>query len=592
MNGTITKISGPVIEANNMSKTKMYNLVRVGSLQLLGEVIQLKGDTAVIQVYEDTSGLAPGEKVLDTNQPLSITLGPGLVGNIYDGIGRPLHSLAESSGDFISRGITTTSLDTEKKYSFTPSLKKGDVVSEGMVLGTVKETSSIIHKILVPAGVSGTIYSIKKASLTVTDPVAIIKDDKKKYEVSLSQKSPVRKPRSFSKRFLPKDRLVTGRRVIDTFFPIAKGGTAAIPGPFGAGKTMTQQDIAKWCDADVIVYIGCGERGNEMTEVLTEFPDLKDPRSGKPLIDRTIMIANTSNMPVAAREASIYTGITIAEYYRDQGYDVALMADSTSRWAEAMREISTRLEEMPREEGYPAYLPERLAHFYERAGLVKTHNDEYGSVTVIGAISPQGGDFSEPVTHNTLRVVKTFWALDSSLAYKRHFPAINWIESYSGYVSILDHSLSKQSSSQKSTSESLFDLQKKALYILQEEDELQEIVKLVGPDALSEDKKAIMQTAKILREDFLQQNSLDPVDAFCSKEKQHSMLGLILDLHKIILKGIDDGISIKEIISHDVFSKIAELKTTKDISSLSSSIKKKINDLDSSFETKKGEHSD
>ncbi|MFW6378568.1 MAG: V-type ATP synthase subunit A [Nanoarchaeota archaeon] len=593
MAGTITRIAGPVIEAKGMRTSNMYDLVRVGKEGLLGEIIQFRGDKAVIQVYEETSGLAPGEPVNDTGSPLSITLGPGLVGNIYDGIGRPLKSLAEESGDFIARGIETTSLDMTKKFDFVPSVKKGDAISSGMILGTIQETSSITHRILVPQGISGTVHSIKKAKVAVKESIATIKDEKgKSHSIKMSHDWPVRTPRRIKERFLPEHPLVTGRRVIDTFFPIAKGGTAAIPGPFGAGKTMTQQDIAKWCDADIIVYIGCGERGNEMTEVLNEFPTLKDPRSGRPLIDRTIMIANTSNMPVAAREASIYTGITIAEYFRDQGYDVALMADSTSRWAEAMREISTRLEEMPREEGYPAYLPERLAHFYERAGLVDTFSGKRGSVTVIGAISPQGGDFSEPVTHNTLRVVKTFWALDSSLAYKRHFPAINWMQSYSGYDYMFAASSSDVSSDASSdngpseddrvdekTTSSFSENRSLALELLHQEDELQEIVKLVGPDALPEKKKVILQTAKMLREDFLQQNSLDPVDAYCSTEKQRQMLDSIIHVHHMIEQLVDKGKSVTELAKDELFKHVANLKTQDDISATRKTILKRIEQL-------------
>ncbi|MFP4645908.1 MAG: V-type ATP synthase subunit A [Candidatus Woesearchaeota archaeon] len=559
MTGTISRIAGPVIEAEGMANSRMYNLVRVGKEGLLGEIIQLKGDTAVIQVYEETSGLVPGEQVVDTQSPLSMTLGPGLIGNIYDGIGRPLHALAEESGDFISRGITTTPLDTEKTYEFFPTVKKETVVRPGMVIGTVKETPSVEHRIMLPQGIDGKISNIKKTKATINDTVVTIKDGRKTHKLTMSQVWPVRKPRESAEIHMPREPLRTGRRVIDTFFPIAKGGTAAIPGPFGAGKTMTQQDIAKWCDADIIVYIGCGERGNEMTEVLSDFPELKDPRTGKPLIDRTIMIANTSNMPVAAREASIYTGITIAEYFRDQGYHVALMADSTSRWAEAMREISTRLEEMPREEGYPAYLPERLAHFYERAGLVKTLNGDTGSVSVIGAISPQGGDFSEPVTHNTLRVTKAFWALDASLAYKRHFPAINWMRSYSGYDETITEDIGKR------TKKPFVKQRQEALQLLQEEDELQEIVKLVGPDALPEEKKVILQTARMLREDFLQQNSLDPVDAYCSEEKQISILTTIIELHAILKELVKNGMTVNDIAKNDVFQDVAKLKTQEDI---------------------------
>ena len=573
MKGTISKITGPVVTAKNMPTAKMYNMVLVGNEQLLGEIIQLKDKSVIIQVYEDTSGLKPGEPVEDTKSPLSIELGPGLVSNMYDGIGRPLQSLATATGDFIGRGIQTSSINKEKKYLFTPIVKNNTLVKEGEILGEVKETDSIIHKILVPPGMKGKITNISKKELTVKDTLCSIDGTK----ITMTQKWPVRNMRPYIKKSSPTTPLITGRRVIDMFFPIAKGGSAAIPGPFGAGKTMTQQDIAKWCDADIIVYIGCGERGNEMTEVLTEFPQLIDPHTGNSLLNRTIMIANTSNMPVAAREASIYTGITIAEYYRDQGYNVALMADSTSRWAEAMREISTRLEEMPREEGYPAYLPSRLAQFYERAGTVTTLGNLQGSVTVIGAVSPQGGDFSEPVTHNTQRVTKVFWGLDASLAYKRHFPSINWLTSYSLYKDVIGTYYDEN------VQNDFTKIRDSAFKILQKESELKEIVQLIGQDALPEDQKGIMLVAKILREDFLQQNSLNKTDAFCSISKQTTMLKFIMEFSKEIQNLITKGLPVAKLVQMKTLQNMGHMKYSenleKKIKTMQATLKSEIQSL-------------
>lgn len=557
--GKIKKISGPVVHATAMRGAKMYDVVRVGKEKLLGEIIQLNNDIAVIQVYEETSGLGPGEPVVSTGEPLSVELGPGLMKNIYDGIARPLKNLADLSGDFISRGLEVSSIDYEKEYDFKPIAKVGEKVTPGMFLGSVKESSLIDLKVMVPHGVEGTVKSIEKGSKKVQDVVAVIKTSGKDVPITMSVRWPVRKPRPYKEKLAPNIPLITGRRIFDTFFPIAKGGMAAIPGPFGAGKTVTQQDLAKWSDADIIVYIGCGERGNEMTEVLKEFPELKDPKSGKPLMERTILIANTSNMPVAAREASIYTGITIAEFYRDMGYNVALMADSTSRYAEAMREISSRLEEMPGEEGYPAYLSSRLAQFYERAGRTINLNGESGSVSVIGAVSPPGGDFSEPVTQNTLRIVKVFWGLDSSLAYKRHFPSINWLTSYSLYDKTLEDYFNKNVAKDFSARKN------RAMQLLQKESELQEIVQLVGPDALPEVDKLVLYTTKSLREDYLQQNSFDADDAYCSLEKQYLILKMILDHYDRCQKIIGEGIKVSSIQSLAVNEKIARLRYTKDI---------------------------
>jgi V/A-type H+/Na+-transporting ATPase subunit A len=565
MEPIISVISGPVVVADNMQGAKMYDVVRVGKEKLLGEIIQLDNNKAIIQVYEETTGLAPGEPVENTGMPLSVELGPGMLKGIYDGVARPLSELAVQSGDFIARGIEASSIDYNKKWDFKPSVQNGDEVKEGDILGTVQETTLIEHRIMVPQGVFGKVSGLEPGNYSVTDVICKVGE----MPVKMSHKWPVRKPRNYQTKHKPSVPLVTGRRIFDSFFPIVKGGTASIPGPFGAGKTVTQQDLAKWCDAEIIVYIGCGERGNEMTEVLTEFPELTDPNTGKPLIERTIMIANTSNMPVAAREASIYTGITIAEYFRDQGYNVALMADSTSRWAEAMREISSRLEEMPGEEGYPAYLGSRLAQFYERAGLVTTMNNQKGSVSVIGAVSPPGGDFSEPVTQNTLRVTKVFWALDAPLAYMRHFPAINWLTSYSLYSEILDDYYARN------ISKGFNKMRRQAMELLQKEAELQEIVQLVGPDALPEEEKAVIYTTKSLREDYLQQNSFHEVDAYCSLSKQNAMLELILWVYKQTLAAVKEGIKVNQISALPINEQIARVKYDPDAEKNINSIKKK-----------------
>lgn len=567
--GFISKISGPVVIAKNLKGASMYEVARVGDENLLGEIIHLKGNNATIQVYENTSMLKPKETVVATGSPLSVTLGPGLMSNIYDGIARPLKGIAEKSGDFISRGIHLESIDKNKKYDFNAIAKKGDIVKAGQIIGEVKETEVVTQKILVPLNIEGKITRIESGEFTAKDTITEIKNKNKKFSVTLSQKWPIRIPRPHKGKHAPLTPLVTGQRIFDTFFPLAKGGTAAIPGPFGAGKTVSQQSLAKWSNADIIVYIGCGERGNEMTEVLTEFPHLKDPKTKKPLMERTILIANTSNMPVAAREASIYTGITIAEYYRDQGYNVALMADSTSRWAEAMREISSRLEEMPGEEGYPAYLASKLAQFYERAGLVTTLSGKKGSVSVIGAVSPPGGDFSEPVTQNTLRITKVFWALDASLAYKRHFPAINWLTSYSLYKESLDQFFKNHVSERFALN------RENAMNLLQKEAELQEIVQLVGPDALPENEKLVLYTTKQLREDFLQQNAFHEVDAYCSLEKQDEMLNTIMQVYFIAKKAVMQGIKVAEIQKLEFNEDIARLKEKREFKKQAESILKK-----------------
>ena len=516
--GVVYRISGPVVTAQGIHP-RMYDVVLVGTQRLMGEVIGLEGEKVVVQVYEDTSGIKPGEPIEGTGQGLVVELGPGLLSSIYDGVQRPLVVLRDKMGDFISRGVSAPGLDHAKKWEFKASAKAGDEVKGGSVLGTVQETPNITHKIMVPPNVSGKIADLESGHYTVDDVIGKLDNGT---PLQLMHKWPVRKPRPITKKELPDVPLLTGQRILDGLFPVAKGGTAAIPGPFGSGKTVTQQQLAKWSDATIVVYIGCGERGNEMTEVLTEFPELKDPKTGGPLMDRTVLIANTSNMPVAAREASVYTGMTIAEYYRDQGYDVSLMADSTSRWAEAMREISSRLEEMPGEEGYPAYLAARLSEFYERAGRVKTLNGLAASISVIGAVSPPGGDFSEPVTQNTLRIVKVFWALDAKLAQRRHFPAINWLNSYSLYSSSLDPWFVKNVASDWPA------VRGRAMDLLQRESELQEIVQLVGSDALPEDQQLTLEIARLIREVFLQQNAYHPVDTYCSMQKQYRMMKFIM----------------------------------------------------------------
>jgi len=522
----ITKVAGPLVVASGMQQAKMYEVVRVANEKLVGEVIELHGDTASIQVYEETSGVKPGEPVELTGQTLSVELAPGLLTSIFDGIQRPLELIEQKAGSpFITRGIEVPSLNRSTKWDFVAKASKGDVVNEGDILGTVQETTLIEHRVMVPVGVSGTIKSISSGKFTIEETIAEIESaDGKVEKVIMLQKWPIRIPRPVKGKTVPTDILATGMRILDTLFPMAKGGAGAIPGPFGAGKTVTQQSLAKYCNAQVIVYIGCGERGNEMTEVLTEFPHLIDPNTGETLMKRTVLIANTSNMPVAAREASVYTGITIAEYYRDMGYDVALMADSTSRWAEAMREMSGRLEEMPGEEGYPAYLGSRTAGFYERAGAVNClgADDRKGTLSVIGAVSPPGGDFSEPVTQNTLRVTKVFWALDAKLAYKRHFPAINWLQSYTLYTENLADTFNAQ------FAQDFMENRERALTILQQESKLEEIVRLVGTDALSPKEQLTLETARMIREDFLFQNAFDPNDAYTSIKKQYRILRAIL----------------------------------------------------------------
>lgn len=555
--GSIIKIAGPLVIANNMRGSKMYDVVRVGKEGLIGEIIQLKNDNAVIQVYEDTSGIKPGEKVENTNLPLSVELGPGLIANIYDGIQRPLNLIAAKSGSFISRGINISPIDKKKKWKFysMPNIKKNTIVKEGNILGFVEETALVKHYILVPYGYNGRIKMIKEqGNFSVLDVICEIEQEGKIKEITMLQKRMVRVAGKYELRFAPNVPLVTGQRVIDMFFPVAKGGAAAIPGPFGSGKTVVSHQLAKFADADIIIYVGCGERGNEMTEILTEFPELKDQKSGKPLMDRTILIANTSNMPVAAREASIYTGITIAEYFRDMGYDVVLMADSTSRWAEAMREISARLEEMPGEEGYPAYLPKRLAEFYERAGRVKTLSENEGSITIVGAVSPPGGDISEPVSQGSLRVVKTFWALDAQLAGSRHFPAINWLTSYSLYKSSLNEWYNKN------LGEEFIKGRDEALAVLQKEAELKDIIRLVGADALPEHERVILEIGRMLRENFLRQSAFDDIDAYTSLNKQKGMLDIILYFKKKAEESLEQGVEANIILNMKVRGHISRIK--------------------------------
>jgi V/A-type H+-transporting ATPase subunit A len=555
--GVISRISGPVVLSDRMRGSKMYDVVKVGTEELNGEIIRLDGDLAVVQVYEDTSGLKIGERVVNTETPLSVELGPGLLSSIYDGIQRPLTELVKKSGSFISRGISVPGIDKEKKWEFTPTAKKGDRISGGNIIGTVKEFH-IEHRIMVPPLISGTIREIRSGAFTVEEPICILEDNT---PITMMQKWPVRRGRPYKKKHDPRLLLVTGQRIFDTMFPVAKGGTAMIPGGFGTGKTVAEQTLAKWSDTQIVVYIGCGERGNEMTDVLTEFPELVDPRTKMPLIQRTILIANTSNMPVAAREASIYTGITMAEYYRDMGYDVALMADSTSRWGEALREVSGRLEEMPGEEGYPAYLATRLAAFYERAGRVVClgSDDRMGSITVVGAVSPPGGDFSEPITQNTLRITGTFWALDTSLAYRRHFPSVNWIKSYSLYLdSIQDWFVESGYVDWK-------EMRDKTMYLLQKEVELQEIVQLVGPDALPESEKAILEVTRMVREDFLQQSAYHEIDSFCPLEKQYWMLKVILAFYDRTSEAMSRGVALNKILKLPSKAEIGRMKELGDV---------------------------
>jgi V/A-type H+/Na+-transporting ATPase subunit A len=556
----ISRISGSVVVASGLENAQMFDVVRIGEMGLLGEIIRLETNKATIQVYEDTTGIRPGEKVVNTKRPLSIQLGPGLLTSIYDGIQRPLNILREKSGDFISRGIFIPALDENKKWEFIPTKKNGDSVSQGEIIGEVQETPLISHKIMIPFGVQGQLTDIKEGKYTVNENVAKVKTNGKSVDIGLSHWWMVRVPRPVLNKLPPVSPLLTGQRVLDTFFPVAKGGTAAIPGPFGSGKTVTQQQLAKWADSQVIVYIGCGERGNEMTEILTTFPELEDPKSKRPLMERTILVANTSNMPVAAREASIYTGITMGEYYRDMGYDVALMADSTSRWAEALREISGRLEEMPGEEGYPAYLGRRLAEFYERGGkaVVVSPDERVGSLTLVGAVSPPGGDFSEPVSQNTLRVTRVFWALDASLASRRHFPSINWLTSYSLYADDMSDWYKNNVSSD------WIPLRQEALELLQRESELQEIVQLIGYDALPEPEKGILDTARSIREDYLQQSAYDEVDTYTSIKKQYLMLSTILEFGRMESDAIKKGVLSSKIGELDARKLISKIKWTKE----------------------------
>ena len=569
MAGKLYRIAGPVVVARGIN-AKMFDVVRVGKEKLMGEVIQIDGENTTIQVYEDTTGIKPGEPVENTGLPLSVELGPGLLTSIYDGIQRPLPILEEKMGSFIERGVDAPGLDHEKKWEFKPTMKKGESVSHGNIIGEVEETEGMIHKILVPHGITGKIKDIKKGNFNIDETVCTLDDGT---NLTMLQKWPIKVPRPMKKKLAPEIPLKTGQRIFDVFFPLAKGGVAAIPGPFGAGKTVSQQQLAKWCDAQIIVYIGCGERGNEMTEVLTEFPHLQDPQSGKPLMNRTVLIANTSNMPVAAREASIYTGSTIAEYFRDMGYSVSLMADSTSRWAEAMREISSRLEEMPGEEGYPAYLSTRLAEFYERSGRVIPYgNDNEGSVSVIGAVSPPGGDFSEPVTQNTLRVAKTFWALDAKLAQRRHFPSINWLNSYSLYLDPLKPWFSENIAPDWSS------CVQKLMKKLQQEDKLLEIVQLVGSDALPEREQLDLEVARLIREFILQQNAFHEVDTYCELEKSYLLMKTVLHFDTIAHAALKSGVNIKSILTTKAKEEISNAKFEKDFNKVLGDVKKKMDD--------------
>ena len=581
----ITKIDGPVIVATGKEDFAMHDMVYIGNQKLLGEVIKLDGESATIQCYEDTSGMKLGEEVISTNAPLSLSLGPGIIGSVYDGIQRPLNLIENLSGPFIKKGVQVSNLDENKKWHFVPSLALGDMVEYNFILGTVKETESVTNKILYPNKVSGKILEIaSEGDYSINDVIAKVElPNKEVINLTMVQKWPVRIPRPYKQRLRANTLLQTGQRVIDAIFPISKGGTATIPGGFGTGKTMLQHQLAKWCDADIIVYIGCGERGNEMTQVLEDFPKLTDPRTGRPLMERTILIANTSNMPVAARETSIYTGITIAEYYRDMGYQVAIMADSTSRWAEALREISGRLEEMPAEEGFPSYLPSRLSEFYGRAGRTLNNNGTEGSVTIIGAVSPQGSDFSEPVTQNTRRFVHVFWGLDRDLAYSRHYPAINWVISYSEYLSNLEEWY------EKNTEEDFLDYRNKIVKLLNEENELQEIAKVVGQDVLSDSKKLILEICKCIREGFLQQNANSDIDTFVPLLKQYKMMKLVVDIYEVSNDLINMGIPmsrIKEIGFFENYPKIKEEVTNIEsgkIDEMEDEYIKKLNDIEDEY---------
>lgn len=580
--GRIIKIAGPLVVAQGIPRARMFDVVRVGKERLIGEILEIRGDNASIQVYEETGGLKPGEPVESTYQPLSVELAPGILGNIYDGIQRPLDLIMAMKGDFISRGIELPAIDREKEWDFKPTVKEGEKVTAGDILGVVQETEIIEHRILVPFGIEGKIKKIREGKVKVEDTIAVIRTrEGKEKEISMLQRWPVRKMRPYKKQLNPEEPLITGQRVIDTFFPIAKGGTACIPGPFGSGKTVVQHQLSKWVDADIIVFAACGERGNEVADVLREFPKLKDPKTGKPLMERTVLIANTSNMPVAAREASIYTGITLAEYYRDMGYDVALMADSTSRWAEALREMSGRLEEMPGEEGYPAYLPSRLAEFYERAGRIIClgRDERKASLSAIGAVSPPGGDLSEPVTQATLRVVRVFWALVAELAYQRHFPAIHWLRSYSLYLDNLKGYFTRE------VAADWMDLRTRAMALLQKEDELKETVRLVGLDALSNQDRVAMETARSLREDFLQQFAFHPIDTYASIKKQYLMLKMVLNYYDECITALKKGASLKDLTSLPVREDIAKAKyisdkeVEKEMEKINQKLKAEVNEL-------------
>lgn len=556
--GTITKVAGPLVLASGMRDADLFDVVRVSRQRLIGEIIEMHGDEASIQVYEETSGLGPGEPVESTGMPLSVELGPGLISSIYDGIQRPLDDIMKISGSSLKRGVEVPSLKRDRKWEFEACAKAGDFVEPGDILGIVQETPAVVQKIMVPCGISGQIRTIRSGHFTVEETVAVIGTEEGEKEVSLMQRWPVRKGRPYRKKLPPSRPLITGQRVVDTFFPIARGGVAAVPGPFGSGKTVIQHQLAKWADADIVVYIGCGERGNEMTDVLNEFPRLKDPRTGQSLMQRTVLIANTSDMPVAAREASIYTGITIAEYFRDMGYSVALMADSTSRWAEALREMSGRLEEMPGEEGYPAYLGSRLAQFYERAGTVISLGREgrEGALSVIGAVSPPGGDISEPVAQATLRIVKVFWGLDSALAYQRHFPAINWLKSYSLYLNDMEQWFREH------VADDWMDLRQKMAALLQEEAELEEVVKMVGMDALSAGDRLKLEAARSIREDFLHQNSFHETDTYTSLRKQYRMMELVLGFYEQCTEALEQGALVSGLLAMEVREQIGRFKYT------------------------------